>query len=224
MTIINLTTLKNEDTFSPEYRKLEFRSDVQLYDTWEDEELTDYNYTISANSVTELYSKLYDVSQSNDCFPRGAKILLEGEKFAEMVGYHLKLNEEFPIEKLEKYMTKTEIDFVTSDVLRKTYSSDEKVDGITLYRDDDYKAYRNSEAGNHIRCEDGKKVFETKEDVLKVLNYYLKGDSNSACINGLDETTVKLDGEEVLTLKFGKEVKIQETPNVTIKNRTRRKM
>lgn len=222
MTRINLTAVTNEESFSPEYRTLEFKSDVQLHDPYNDE-ITEYDFNVSSSSLTELYNKLYDISQSNDCFPSDAKIFIEDEPFAEMLGgIHLKLNEDFPVEIASKYMTVKEIDFITSNTLRKVYAEDEKVDGITLYRNDDLRAYNGYESGNHIKNKDNKKVFKNKEEVEDALKYYLTKDSKMDCIDNLDKTIVKLDGKDFATLMFGKEVKEkQEAPKQ--ERRTKRK-
>lgn len=213
MTRINLETIKNEDSFSPEYRELEFKADKQIIDTWGDEEIDQYNFKVTANSLTELYQSLYDTSQSNDCFPNDAKLFIEDELFAEMVGgIHLKLNEKFSQKVAEKYMTEHEIDFVTSNVLRKTYAENEVVDGITLYRDDGLKAYQRLDAGNHIVNEKGRNVFKDKEEALDALKYYVTQDGNADCLNNLDRIKVTLDGQDIVTLSFGKELekKIEE--------------
>lgn len=213
MTRINLETIKNEDTFSSEYRELVFKADKQIIDTWDDEKVDDYNFRVRANSLTDLYKELYDTSQSNDCFPSDAKLFIEDELFAEMVaGIHLKLNDDFSPKIAEKYMTEHEIDFVTSNVLRKTYGNDETVDGLTLYRDDGLKAYQRLDAGNHIVNGQGSNVFKDEKEVLDALKYYVVQDGSADCLNKLDKIKVTLDGEDIVTLAFGKEIesKVEE--------------
>lgn len=220
MTQINFKTLQNDESFSPEYRKIELMADKQLRDDWAEKGLEEYHFIVSASSLTELYDNLYDISQSNDCFPSDAKLYIEDKLFAEMVGgFHLKLSEDFPMEVAEKYMGINEIEFVTSNVRKKAYGEDEVVDGITLYRDDGYKAYKNVDHGNHIRNKEGRDVFQNQEEVMDALQYYMKEEA-SAHLKNLDKTKIILDGKELATIAYGKEIgqKVEE-PKQERKNR-----
>lgn len=204
MSDINLTIEKEEKKFGS--ARLKVKSDQLLIDVYEDEEESDFHKSLEVYSLTELHDKLYDLTQSQDCIPKDAKFKLDGELLTQVIGgFHLYPNESMSDETILKYATSNELNIEMGDTIKKVYGTDEKVDGIVLYRTGSEKAYYSSERGNNISNNNGKKVFKDKEEALLAVEDYLK--DGTAHLDIFDKTTVKVDGEEIGTLFNGEFLK-----------------
>lgn len=214
--------LKMEIDKSDFIRSIKVRSDKQLYDTYDKkEDATDHNYEMSFTSLSEFYKSLYDVTQTNDSIPPDAEFYVDNELFAKMVdGFHLEMNEELSESIVSKYGSSLAVDFVTSSKISEAYSEERELEGLSLYRNDDIRAYRGSESGNYIKDKNSEVEFKDEAEVALALNYYLKEDRNAINLHKLDSLDVTLNGKKFISLKMGKEVK-QEIPKATRRNRLR---
>lgn len=196
--------------------------DKQIYDQWGDEPVSENDFKIQVGSITELYSKLYDATQSNDVINNDSVFLLEGEVFAKMVdGFHLELNENISNKVIDKYRTEETIDFVTKDKIEQVYGSDIEIEGVSLYRNDDIRAYRRDDSSNYIHDENRNRDFKNDDEVKAALDFYLTKEQDSYDIKSLDKTHVLLNGEKYKTLVLDKEVE-PETPKAKKRNKFRR--
>lgn len=200
MSEINLEIEKVKGLFDSETLKVKF--DKQIRDTYDDEDTSDFNYVVEAESLTELHNKLYDLTQTEDCIPNDAVFKLDGELFAKMIGgYHLSPNMQLSSEIVDKYAQETELHLSISDTLVKAYAENEKVDGLTVYKTDGIKAYNNVNEGNHIKDSKGNVVFKDRAEALMAVRDYL--DNDSAYIASYDKVKVKVDGVDIGTLSYG---------------------
>ena len=201
MSEINLTIEKLTNSFGSEI--LSARFDKNIRDVYKDEETTDFHYVVEAESLTDLYEKLYNLTQTEDCIPNDAEFQLEGKLFAKMIGgYHLSPNMKLSSEIVNKYAQERELNLSISNILVKAYAENEKIDGFTIYKTDGIKAYNNVNEGNHIKDSKGNVIFKDKAEALIAVKHYLKDDS--AYIDSYDKVKVNVDGVNIGTLSYGK--------------------
>lgn len=220
--------MSNEIKFEIKIIEGDFRNsltavfDKQIFDQWGDDPVSKYDFEIDAGSVTELYNKLYDATQTNDIIGSNAIFMLNNEVFAKVVdGFHLEFNENISNENIDKYRNEETIDFVTKDKITQVYGADIEIKGSSLYRNDDIRAYVRDDSSDYIHDSKGNKDFKDDGEVKKALDFYLKEDRDSYGIKQLDKTHVTLNGEKYKTLIFGKEIEL-EKKKVQKRNRPKR--
>lgn len=215
---INLEIKENNQSFA----KYNIVSDKQLYEAW-NETVEKSDFEFEASSLTEIYTKLYNVSQSSDLIPNDVEFYIEGELFAKMVdGYHLAMTEELKNEIFDKYKSEQTIDFITADTIKPVYGEERKVDGLTVYRNDDIRAYTGYDSDNYISDSSGNNVFKTEDEAKKAIDYYLLEDSSAYDIKFIDKTTLTVNGEAYKTFSMNKE--ISPTKEVNRKRRQKRRL
>lgn len=203
MTIINLKIDAGEQKEYGPYRDLKVVADKQIYDTYDDEEISEFNYSFEETSLTSLYEKLYDISQSQDIIPKDVAFHIDGEEFCKMVGgFHLALNDEFPSEIANKYSVEQRFDLLATDTIKKAYSKPEVVDGLIIQKDDDEIYFKNSSA-NSLKSENGDTVFKNENDVKEAIRFYFSKDSD-AHVPYLDKVSVYMNDVNILNLEQSK--------------------
>lgn len=222
-TRINLELSIDDSGYKP---RTSIKADHQLYDSWDGEEPTEENFKYSASSLTSIYTKLYDIVQSND-LPRDAEYYIEDKLFAKMVdGYHLELNENIIEEPMLDPFRKTEeIEMAFTNEIEIVYGNNQKLEEgqIAVCRTDSIRAYDGFDSrSNNILNKEGKNVFNSKEEALAAIkDYYAASDAN---VSPMDKTIFKINDNENrydLIMSNGKEVKPEEKDPSQKKKRTR---
>lgn len=191
------------------YQDLNVTASHQLYDAWEDEEVQDSDYKVNATGLTELYTKLYDILQSQDVVTE-PEFYIDDVLFAKTIGgFHLEPNQDFPLELVKKYGKERNLEFEFTDEIYVPYGENKKVDGIAVKLLGGIKAYNSSSASNYIKNENHTKEFKTEEAAKKAVNYYLTEDKE-AYVPFLDKVSAKLNGEDLGLFVSGQKVEVEQ--------------
>lgn len=222
--IINIKIDISDESFGG---RLKITSDKQLYDEWTTGDISQSDFEFSEETLTAVYERLYDITQSNRVGSGDPIFKIEGEMFAEMVdGFHLKLNDELSHELIEKYGKVETLNFQTKNEIEQTYGATIQIDGIALEKSGDM-AYSGYESDNYIKDKDFNRDFKNKDEALKALDYYLEEDTSKRNFNYIDRTVITVDGapykEMILnkTIENKAEKQEVEEPKEKKKNRTR---
>jgi hypothetical protein len=222
-TRINLELSIDDSGYRP---RTSIKADHQLYESWDDEQPTEDDFKYSASSLTSMYTKLYDITQSND-LPGDAEYYIEDKLFAKMVdGCHLELNENIlddPM--LDKFRQTEEIEMIFTNEIEIVYGDNQQLEEgqIAVYRNDGIRAYDGFDSrSNNIVNKEGKNVFNSKEEaVAAIKDYYADSDAN---VSPMDKTIFKINDNENrydLVMSNGKEIKPEEENPSQKKKRTR---